>query len=118
MCVATVPALIMISSVLGKTAKSPYNGHPAPLICVRLKPYNCFSLYLYQASLFVSGLHCTIPKGSVAPGNVLPPPAVPISGSTESYGVVEDCPKAEVAKRNGRSAKPQSEERTRISEVP
>jgi hypothetical protein len=36
-----------------------------------------------------------MPKGSVAPGNVLPPPAVPMKGSTLSYGVLDGWARAE-----------------------
>ena len=33
-----------------------------------------------------SGLHWTMPKGTTAPGNVLPPPAVPMKGLTWAAG--------------------------------
>ena len=78
------PGLAVSSPATGSTAKSPKSGQPAPLMCVSPKPVICFSLYRYQALVLVSGLHCIMPKGSVAPGNVLPPPLVPINGFTAS----------------------------------
>src|SRR2546423_1319972 len=39
----------------------------------------------------VSGLHCTIPKGTSAPGKVLPPPVVHVLVSTSEAGSVIGC---------------------------
>src|SRR2546430_8902072 len=47
----------------------------------------------------VSGLHCTIPNGVSAPGKVLPPWALPTSGSTSSAGSPVSAPAAADAGR-------------------
>jgi hypothetical protein len=39
----------------------------------------------------VSGLHCSIPNGTSAPGNVFPPPVVHVRVSTSAAGAVTDC---------------------------
>ena len=48
-----------------------------------------------HASVLVSGLHWIMPNGRVAPGKVLPPPSVPMIGSTESYGEEAFCAEEE-----------------------
>src|SRR4029453_4259058 len=39
----------------------------------------------------VSGLHCTIPNGTSAPGKVFPPPVVQVRVSTSGAGSVTGC---------------------------
>jgi hypothetical protein len=39
----------------------------------------------------VSGLHCTIPNGTSAPGNVFPPLVVHVRASTSAAGSVTGC---------------------------
>jgi hypothetical protein len=76
--------------VVGSIGTSWKIAHPAPLRCVRLNPRICVSGYEYPppnatAAGTVSGLHCIIPNGTTAPGNVFPaPPPVPKSGARAS----------------------------------
>src|ERR1035437_10012322 len=59
-----------------------------------------------------------MPKGSDAPGKVLPPPDVPMMGSTASYAAEADCAWAEMPASNESRARPKrSAERCRMEGV-
>src|SRR3954447_16655136 len=56
-----------------------------------------------------------MPKGRVAPGNVLPPPAVPMNGSTESYGLRLDWARAgRIERTKKKTRQKRRKTRTRI----
>src|SRR3954447_8610353 len=69
-------------------------AQPVPERWVRLKPRIFVASYRYPPGAAVrvwlprefSGLNDAIPNGSTAPGNTLPPLAVPISGLTDAVG--------------------------------
>ena len=65
----------------------------------------------------MSGPHWTIPKGSVAPGKLWPPPKVPGPGRVPAKGLT--CPARSAAERRGRrEGKPQREREDREREPP
>ena len=77
--------------VSGRNGKSPPVGQPTPDRWVRLNPVISWSSYRYpppDGRPGVSGLHCTMPNGTVAPGNAStspttgPPLPVPMKGLT------------------------------------
>src|SRR5205085_1814094 len=81
--------------VSGRNGKSPPVGQPTPDRWVRLNPVMSWSSYRYpppDGRPGVSGLHCTMPKGVVAPGNAStspttgPPLPVPMKGLTSLAG--------------------------------
>src|SRR4051812_49318903 len=56
-----------------------------------------------------------MPKGRVAPGKVLPPPAVPMNGSTESYGLRLDWARAgRIERTKKKTRQKRRKTRTRI----
>ncbi len=61
--------------VMGSSPMSSLLGQPAPLKWVRLNSWIWVSLNRYPDgdAVGVSGLNCTMPKGSTGPGTVLPP---------------------------------------------
>src|SRR5262249_12676592 len=72
---------------IGTSSAAP---QPGPLTCVSEYPVIDVSPKLYPPPAarlgMVSGLHCTIPNGTSAPGNVLPPPLVHVRVSTSVAG--------------------------------
>ena len=84
-----------IAPVRGRNGRSPPVGQPTPDRWVRLNPVMSWSSYRYPppaGRLGVSGLHCTMPNGTVAPGNAStspttgPPLPVPMKGLTRAAG--------------------------------
>src|SRR5262249_42666932 len=62
---------------------------PGPSMCVNGKLVMVESAYAYpppSGRELVSGLHCTMPNGTSAPGKVLPPLLVPSNGLTTEAG--------------------------------
>ena len=76
--------------VIGSIGTSPAAPQPGPLMWVSEYPVIDESQKLYPALRvgIVSGLHCTMPNGTSAPGNVFPPPVVHVRVSTIGAGSV------------------------------
>src|SRR5437868_7094295 len=79
----------------GRNGRSPPVAQPTPDRWVRLNPVMSWSSNQYPPPAGrrgVSGLHCTMPNGTVAPGNVStspttgPPLPVPMKGLTQLAG--------------------------------
>ncbi len=82
-------AALSTAPTVGSTGTSPAAPQPGPAMWVRLKPVIEESLYSYPppgGRDEVSGLHCTMPKGTSAPGKSLASLDVPMKGFTRSAG--------------------------------
>src|SRR3982751_3102964 len=70
------------------------SGMPVPERCVCEKPEEPA-----QFVVGVAGESCTIPKGSVAPGNVCPCPPVPMKGFTQRVKSFVCAPRVKARRR-------------------
>ena len=101
---------MVTSPTCGKNGMSPEApAQPVPDRWVRLKPRIFVASNRYPPGAAVrvwlprefSGLNANMPNGSTAPGNTLPPCAVPISGLTSVVGSVRDIASGSAAAAGG-----------------